>query len=73
MAADDDLDLPERALPQGVAGLAARQGGRTRTHTEGSGSMADIKLRPDVGSGVNWMVWLVVVLAIIAVIWLVAH
>lgn len=35
--------------------------------------MADIKLRPDVGSGVNWMVWLVVVLAIIAVIWLVAH
>lgn len=35
--------------------------------------MADIKLRPDVGGGVNWMVWLLVVLAIVSVVWLLAR
>ena len=31
--------------------------------------MAEIKLRPDTGHGTHWLVWMLVLLAIVAAVW----
>ncbi len=31
--------------------------------------MAEIKLRPDTGHGMHWVVWVLIVLVIIAAVW----
>lgn len=35
--------------------------------------MAELRVRPDVGGGTRWWIWVLVVLAIIAAVWAIAH